>query len=95
MSEYLEEGFEDWLKDLPIDFINHLYSIWLLNNDDTLASIDGADLTYIGPLETFSIQSAIQFIRQPPKQKKVRGISNADIKRLDSILKDNGIEENA
>lgn len=95
MSDYLEEGFEDWLRDLPIDFLQYLYQTWQMNNrmDDVVASLNGSDLTYVGPLNTDRpIAEAINFIIKP---KKIKPISNRDIHKLNSILKDNGIEESA
>lgn len=100
MSEYLEEGFEDWLRSLPIEFINDMYAMWKSNqlaDSDTLASITGDDLTYVGPLSTDKpLSEAISFIIRPHKQSKsVKPISKRDIQKLNSILRDNGIEESA
>lgn len=105
MSEYLEEGFEDWLRDLPIEFINHMYSLWqtnmlLENEDDMLCSLGGSDLTYVGPLNTDKpLSEAISFIIRPaerhPEKRQSRPISRNDIQKLNSILRDNGIEESA
>lgn len=100
MSEYLEEGFEDWLRNLPIEFINDMYAMWKSNqlaDSDTLASITGDDLTYVGPLNMsipFNVEfrEVVNFVRKP-KRKRIKPITEEDIKKLNSILRDNGIEE--
>lgn len=90
MSEYLEEGFEDWLRDLPAEFLAELYGIFVNNSlgGNILSSLDGNDLTYVGPLNSVTpISESIKFVLKP------KPITEYDIGKLDSILRDNGVEE--